>query len=75
MRARRSCGFLGVLAARGMEVALQRALSARFPGFEVGIETVLTGLAIAIGIGLFAGLAPGLRASRMTPLQALREEG
>jgi ABC-type antimicrobial peptide transport system permease subunit len=46
-----------------------------FPGFVVDGETILLGLGIAIGVGLLAGIGPGMRIRRLSPLQALREEG
>jgi len=68
-------GVLGVGLAKGTEAGLQKAMAMTFPGFVVDGETILLGLGIAIGVGLLAGIGPGMRIRRLSPLQALREEG
>jgi putative ABC transport system permease protein len=67
-------GVLGVALAKGMEAGLADGMAMQFPGFAIDGETILIGLAISVGIGLLAGIAPGLRIGRLSPLQALREE-
>jgi putative ABC transport system permease protein len=71
--------LLGGLTALGflelIESPLARVLTRSLPGFAISTETTLLGIGIAAGVGLLAGLAPGLRIRRLTPLQALRGEG
>jgi len=68
-------GALAVGLAKVVESGMQRFMSSQFPGFAIGPDTMLLGLVIAVGIGLLAGLAPGLRASKLLPVEALRDEG
>jgi putative ABC transport system permease protein len=65
-------GAFGVLAAR-LFFGSTTFLDAWFPGFGVTLPTMLTGLAIALAIGLLSGLIPALRAARLPVVQALRQ--
>ncbi|MBK8098459.1 MAG: ABC transporter permease [Planctomycetes bacterium] len=72
------CGLgatLGVLAGLLLEPAFQAAVGAMLPGFGFAGDTLLLGAILALGIGVVAGLVPAFRASRLTPVQALREVG
>jgi putative ABC transport system permease protein len=64
-------GGLGILL--GMGAA--RLLS-RFAGWEVFVSPESVGLASAfsVGVGLFFGIMPARRASRLDPIEALRYE-
>ena len=59
---------LGVLGARGVSTA--------FDSFEavVGIDAVLLSLFFSMAVGLFFGIYPAYRASRLNPIDALRYE-
>ncbi|HEX6813850.1 MAG TPA: ABC transporter permease [Planctomycetota bacterium] len=65
---------LGVLLAKAFEVLMAPFVAAFAPGFAVD-QTVLTqGLAITLGLGIVSGVAPALRAMRLLPVKALRED-
>lgn len=68
-------GLLGIGLAKALESILQRTMANMLPGFYVSLGTLLIGLGIAAGIGLLAGILPGVRAQRLAPVAALREEG
>ncbi len=59
---------LGVLGARGISTA--------FDAFEavVGLDAILTSLFFSMAVGLFFGIYPAYRASRLNPIDALRYE-
>jgi len=40
----------------------------------VGADAVITSLAVATAVGLFFGIFPAFRASRLNPIDALRYE-
>lgn len=42
--------------------------------FSVSLLSIISGLGVATGIGLIFGLYPAQKASRLTPLEALRYE-
>lgn len=71
--------LIGGVAALGflklVEPPLQKVLTQQLPGFSISTDTALVGIGIAAGVGILAGLAPGLRIRRLSPLQALRGEG
>lgn len=62
---------LGLLAEKPFAVATATFL----PGFGFDERTLLLGAAIAVGVGLVAGVLPGRRAARLTAIAALREVG
>ena len=65
-------GAIGVFAAKFF-FGSTTFLDAWFPGFGVTWPTAIQGIAIALGIGLLAGLIPALRAARLPVVQALRQ--
>jgi putative ABC transport system permease protein len=62
---------VGLLAEAPFAVATASFL----PGFGFDEGTLLLGAAIAVGVGLVAGVLPGRRAARLTAIAALREVG
>jgi putative ABC transport system permease protein len=50
-------------------------LGSMFPGYSVEVSTALMGLGMSLVIGLVAGIAPAVVASRLAPTAALRSEG
>lgn len=70
------CG-LGALLGLGLgtvlEGAFQRVTASFIPGFGFDRGTLLLGGAIALVVGVVAGIVPGIRAARLTTVEALRE--
>ncbi|MEM8712238.1 MAG: FtsX-like permease family protein, partial [Planctomycetota bacterium] len=64
-------GGLGLLLARLTEPGIAGALGSMFPGYRVLPSTFALGAAAALGIGLFAGIAPAWRAARLDTVDAL----
>ncbi len=67
-------GLIGVAFAKLVETPIAVALSTMMPGFVLTTETILAGLAVAVGVGLVAALVPAIAASRLRPVEALRAE-
>lgn len=67
-----SGGLVALGVAKLLEPGMRMALTQQFPGFAMSTDTLLVGLAIAAGIGILAGLLPGMRIRNLTPLQGLR---
>ena len=67
-----SGGLLALAVAKFLEPGLQLAISQQFPGFAISSDTMLLGIGIATGIGVLAGIMPGMRIRNLTPLQGLR---
>ena len=66
-----SGGAAGVLAAAGLAM-LVRATTPM--PISMPMNAVLTALALSTGVGLFFGIYPAVRASRLDPIEALRAE-
>lgn len=66
---------LGVLLGIGLEAGFQSATAQFIPGFGFDRETLLLGAGIALFVGAVSGIVPGLRAARLTTVEALREVG
>ena len=64
-------GLVGVLLGWGGAAAI--AAASPFPA-RVTVSLVLTGLAVAALSGVAAGLLPAIRAARLDPVEAVREE-
>jgi putative ABC transport system permease protein len=67
--------LLGIGVGMLLEAPFALATASIIPGFAFAKETLWLGAGIALVIGLVAGLLPGLRAARLTTIQALREVG
>ena len=65
-------GMIGIMLGVGMAFAV----SAAFEAFDavVGVDAVLTSLLFSMAVGLFFGIYPAFRASRLNPIDALRYE-
>jgi putative ABC transport system permease protein len=65
-------GAIGILLGWGMAFGVSTA----FEAFDavVGIDAVLTSLLFSMAVGLFFGIYPAFRASRLNPIDALRYE-
>jgi putative ABC transport system permease protein len=65
-------GIIGILLGWGMAFGV----SAAFDAFDavVGMDAVLTSLIFSMAVGLFFGIYPAFRASRLNPIDALRYE-
>jgi putative ABC transport system permease protein len=65
-------GVIGIMLGWGMAFGV----SAAFDAFDavVGIDAVLTSLLFSMAVGLFFGIYPAFRASRLNPIDALRYE-
>lgn len=70
-----SAGLVAVALAKLAETPTTRMLT-KFGvrGFEVSPGTVQTGVLLAVGLGLLAGLVSGWRAARLAPVRALRAQ-
>lgn len=67
-------GAGGIALAKLSEAAAASAFKQLLPTYAVTPETMGLGAAIAVGIGLAAGIAPAWQASRLKPVDALRAE-
>jgi len=65
---------IGALLAKGVEGPVARVVSMWAPGFAIDDRVLLQGLSIAAVVGLVSGMLPGLRAARLLPVHALRQE-
>jgi putative ABC transport system permease protein len=65
-------GVIGIVLGWGMAVGV----SVAFDAFDavVGADAVLTSLIFSMAVGLFFGIYPAFRASRLNPIDALRYE-
>ena len=67
-------GGLGLALARVTETGIAGALGSMFPGYQVTPSTFALGAALALGLGIFAGVAPAWRAARLDTVHALASE-
>jgi putative ABC transport system permease protein len=67
-------GLAGIGLAKLAEPRMVAALAGQFPGFAVDGETLAFGMALALGVGLVAGVVPAWRSARLLPVEALRGE-
>ncbi|HVS08412.1 MAG TPA: FtsX-like permease family protein, partial [Planctomycetota bacterium] len=66
-------GALGLAAAAALEGLMADSLATMFPGFRILPETYALGAAVALGLGLIAGIVPAWQASRLRCVEALRQ--
>lgn len=67
--------LLGVAIGAAAAVAFSRVLSSLIYGVRATDALTFTGVSVLlVGVGLFASLLPAYRASRVNPLEALRDE-
>ena len=69
-----SAGLVGIGLALFVEREFQSFTARMIPGYEVGLPVIALGLGVAVGVGLLAGLLPGLQLRRLRPVVALRAE-
>jgi putative ABC transport system permease protein len=73
-------GYLGLVLGVGLLelIALGlRSAGAKLPYFlnpEVNFQIAITAIFLLIGVGILAGLAPALRAAKITPTEAMRAQ-
>jgi len=65
---------VGVLLAKALELVMGPALAAFAPGFAIDGTLLAQGLGLTTALGLVSGFAPALRAMRLLPVTALRED-
>ncbi|MBC8647782.1 MAG: ABC transporter permease, partial [Thermoanaerobaculia bacterium] len=65
-------GAIGVLVGMGVPAAIKQAFQA-LPA-ETPFWAVLVGLSVSLSVGIFFGLYPAVKASRLDPIEALRYE-
>ena len=65
-------GAIGVVVGVAVPAAVKRAFEA-LPA-ETPIWAILVGLAVSLSVGIFFGLYPAVKASRLDPIEALRYE-
>jgi putative ABC transport system permease protein len=65
-------GFIGILSAYSIVFLVKTLFS--FP-METPLSAVILSLCMAIGVGLFFGIFPAMRAAKLDPIEALRADG
>jgi putative ABC transport system permease protein len=73
-------GYVGLVLGVGLLELISfglRSVGAKLPYFlnpEVNFQIAVTALALLVGVGVLAGLAPALRAAKITPTEAMRAQ-
>ena len=69
-------GFIGGLAGVAAVILLDYGLAKVIPALPivVGLDIVLAALVLSMAIGLLAGVTPALKATKLSPIDALRAE-
>jgi putative ABC transport system permease protein len=65
-------GLIGILTAYSLVFLVKAVFS--FP-METPLSAVILSLCMAIGVGLFFGIFPAMRAAKLDPIEALRADG
>ena len=77
---RRSLRVIGLVLGVGLLELIAfglRSAGAQMPYFmnpEVDFQVAITAILLLIGVGILAGLAPAVRAAKITPIEAMRAE-
>jgi len=66
-------GAIGLVAAALLQAPLADKVATMFPGFRILPRTYALGAAVALGLGLIAGIVPAWQASRLRCVEALRK--
>src|SRR5690606_1514438 len=75
-----AAGYAGLVVGVGLLALLAfgiRSTGAQLPYFmnpEVDFQVAITALLLLVGVGILAGLAPAVRAAKITPIEAMRAE-
>lgn len=75
-----TAGYIGLVLGIGLMELINRtliAVGADMPFFknpEIDFATAITALILLVGSGVIAGLAPALRAARISPIEAMRAD-
>lgn len=69
-----AAGATGVGLALLAERQFQSFTARVIPGYEVSTAVMVLGFGVAVGVGLLAGVIPGLQLRRLRPVTALRAE-
>jgi putative ABC transport system permease protein len=73
-------GYVGLVLGVGLLELISfglRSVGTKLPYFlnpEVNFQIAITALALLVGVGILAGLAPALRAAKITPTEAMRAQ-
>ena len=68
-------GAAGAVLAFVSQTGMRKMVGTMLPNYNVQPSTLAMGIGISLLIGVVAGIAPAIVASRMAPTAALRSEG